>query len=401
MKILILHSELGVLCGGGENYTRNLFSEFVKRGHQVSAAFIADPNGKYSIPIPVGIEPIPIPGWWSRKFGQATISRTGGYIPSNSWLRTYWDRGQEALCWRTIRWHARRFQRRIEREFAHRWQEFDAVYVHSNRFLARSAAFFRPTVLFLPGPLPAECAPALRSVHAVCAHGDALVRIREYLGDFAIEIPIGVDCEVFMPGPSTIRATLGWTEQQLVLGYVGRLAWVKGVDLLATAFRDLSRTVSDVRLLIVGSGEEERKIRSILAKEVEQGLVHFESNVSHQRLAEWYRAMDLFVLPSRYENFANVILETLACGVPFLASDVGGNSILGKSGAGWLFQAGSNSSLSESLSSIIRNPSEMVARGAFGLSLVRKQYSWAATAERLEFIIESRLGVKKGTDVGR
>lgn len=394
MKILVLHSELGVLRGGGENYTRNLFSEFVKRGHQVSAAFIADSHGKYSLPLPAGIEPIPIPGWWSRKFGQATLSRVGEYIPSNSRLGTYWNRGQEALCWRTVRWHARRFQRRIERDFAHRWQEFDAVYVHSDPFLASKVASFRPTVLFLPGPVGAERESALRAVHAVCAHGDALARIREFLGDLAIELSIGVDRQVFKPGPTSVRAALGWTEEHLVLGYVGRLAYVKGVDLLATAFRDLSRTVSDVRLLIVGSGEEEKKIRSILKKEVDQGLVHFESNVSHQRLAEWYRAMDLFVLPSRYENFANVILETLACGVPFLASDVGGNRTFGKTGAGWLFETGSISSLCESLFNILQNPSEMIVRGTLGPSLIRDHYSWSASAEQLEIIIRSLLPEK-------
>lgn len=389
MNVLVLHSELGVLRGGGENYTRNLFSEFVKRGHQVSAAFIADPNGKYPLSLPAGIEPLPLPGYWSRKYGQAMLSGIGEYIPSNSCLKTCWNRGQEALCWRTVRWHARRFQRRIERDFAKRWQEFDAVYVHGDPFLAGNVSSFRPTVLFLPGPVTVECAPALRAVHAVCAHGDALARIREFLGDLAIELSIGVDSQVFMPGPTSIRGDLGWTEKHWVMGYVGRLANVKGVDLLAAAFRDLSQTVANARLLIVGSGEEETKIRSILAKELDQGLVHFQSNVSHQRLAEWYRAMDLFVLPSRYENFANVILETLACGVPFLASDVGGNRTFGETGAGWLFESGSVSALGESLANILRDPSEMVARGALGRSFVHDHYSWAASAERLECILGS------------
>jgi hypothetical protein len=44
MKILVLHSELGVLRGGGENFTRNVFVAFAERGHDVSAAFIADPG---------------------------------------------------------------------------------------------------------------------------------------------------------------------------------------------------------------------------------------------------------------------------------------------------------------------------------------------------------------------
>ncbi|MCA9423146.1 MAG: hypothetical protein KC592_19155, partial [Nitrospira sp.] len=147
MNILVLHSELGVLRGGGEYFTRNLFSEFRKRGHHVSVAFVADSQGSFANPMPAGIEPIPIPGWWSRKFGQEMLTKVGETFLGNSRLKSYWDRGQESVCWRTIRWHARRFQRRIEREFSSRWEEFDAVYVHGDPFLAKATAILRPTVL--------------------------------------------------------------------------------------------------------------------------------------------------------------------------------------------------------------------------------------------------------------
>ena len=52
MKILVLHAELGILRGGGENFTRNLFVEFSKRGHEVCAVFGADLKGSYPIPLP-------------------------------------------------------------------------------------------------------------------------------------------------------------------------------------------------------------------------------------------------------------------------------------------------------------------------------------------------------------
>ncbi len=45
MRVLVLHSELGVLRGGGENFTRNLFAAFGERGHHVSACFVADLAG--------------------------------------------------------------------------------------------------------------------------------------------------------------------------------------------------------------------------------------------------------------------------------------------------------------------------------------------------------------------
>jgi glycosyltransferase involved in cell wall biosynthesis len=119
-----------------------------------------------------------------------------------------------------------------------------------------------------------------------------------------------------------------------------------------------------------------------------------ESDVPHQRLADWYRAMNLFVMPSRYENFSNAILEALACGVPFLASDVGGNRILAKLVGGLLFQENSVHALAISLRQLCENSQELKAKSLFGAEYVRQNYTWAATAECLERIITSRLGIK-------
>jgi glycosyltransferase involved in cell wall biosynthesis len=293
-----------------------------------------------------------------------------------------------------MRWHARRFQQRIEREFACRWGDFDAVYVHGDVHLASRVAKHCLTLLRLPGPVTAECIPLLCAVHAVCANGDALTRIRAFLGADAIELPIGLDSQVFTPGSTSVRSTLGWTKQHRVVGYVGRLARLKGVDLLAAAFRELWRVAVNVRLLIIGRGEEEGNVRSILAKELARGIVHIEPDVSHEQLPQWYRAMDVLVMPSRYENFSNAILEAAACGVPSLASDVGGNRLLGQTGAGWLFKPGSVFSLSTCLGSVIANCGEIKTRGDAGCRYVQERYSWTASAEQLEWIIASRLGVK-------
>jgi glycosyltransferase involved in cell wall biosynthesis len=394
MKVLVLHSELGVLRGGGENFTKNLFTAFRNRGHHVSAAFVASMRGKLQFDLPAGIEPIPIRGWWSRQLGQAELLSIGSWIPLQSRLKPKWDRARVAICWRTHRWHERRFLRRIEQYFAERWAEFDAVYVHGSSMLASLASQYRPTVLRLPGPVSAELEPVLHKVHAVCANGDALVQIRKFLGDHATEIPIGIDSDVFTPGSTSVRRVLGWKETDYVFGYVGRLIRIKGVDLLATAFRELSRDIPESRLLLVGSGEEEKMIRCVLKNEFLRGMVHIESDVSHQRLAEWYRAMDLLVMPSRYENFSNAILEALACGVPFLASDVGGNRDLAQLGCGFLFEQESSRSLKTCLMEMTQKRDLVNYRGTFGAEYVRGHYSWAASAERLERILTSRLGVE-------
>jgi glycosyltransferase involved in cell wall biosynthesis len=394
MKLLVLQSELGVLRGGGENFTRNLLTAFAGRGHHVVAAFTADRKARYSIPMPTAIQPIPIPGWWSRNFGQATLASVRRRLPRQFAVVLQFERFQQGISWRAARAHDKRFQKRIEEEFASRWKDFDVVYVHSNVFLASKIACYRPTVLRLPGPCSAELMPVLSSVPVVCANGDALARIRTFLGEHAVELPIGVDTDRFRPEGDSVRKGLGWTNEDQVMGYVGRLTHLKGVDLLADAFRKISSHHGNAKLLIIGDGAEGSYIRKVLAREYANGKVHMEANVDHQELPSRYRTMDFLVMPSRYENFSNALLEAMACGIPFLASDTGGNRLLSITGAGRFFEPASVSSLVSGMRTMLEDKAETKARGDLAVGYARDSLSWAACAERLEEIIISRLKVK-------
>ncbi len=391
MKVLVLQSELGVLRGGGETFTRSLFTAFIARGHSVTAVFVANHKGYYPLPLPQGIIAIPMKGWWSRKFGEATLTSIGRRFSFNACLKAAWDRVHGAISCRTLRWYNRRFQARVEQAFARRWDEYDVVYVHGDPNLASVIADYRPTILRMPGPLGHEWGPLLRKIHVVCANGDALKQIRQFLSDDVVELGIGVDSNMFRPGETTLRQALGWEENHCIIGYVGRFTHLKGVDLLADSFRELVKTVPSARLLMVGSGEEEGALRSILAKELAEGIVHIELGVDHHKLASWYQAMDFLTMPSRYENFSNAILEAMACGIPFLASDIGGNRVFAEKGVGWLFQPGSIVSLTAQLFQVSTNRAERESRGQLGMSCVREQYSWAKSAECLEKIITTRL----------
>lgn len=393
MRVLVLHSELGTLRGGGENFTRNLFASFVDRGHHVRAAFAADLLGRYPFQLPPGIEPIPIRGLWSETLGQGVLSAVGRRLSSRQSLRSKWDYVQNALAWRTFRWNNGRFHRRVIRNMKTAVIDTDVVYVHCNPFLASEVAQIRPTVLRLPGPLTSESLPVLRSIHAVCANGDALKRIRTFLGERALELPVGLDQRLFNPGPASMRAALGWTVEHKVVGYVGRLSRIKGIDLLAQSFHELSEQVADARLLIIGGGEEEKNVKATLKSEIARGRVHMAGDVTHETLPEWYRAMDVLVMPSRYENYSNALLEGLACGVPFVASNVGGNQALHETGAGWLFEEGSASSLTATLARAIADAGERQARGARGRLHVGGSYNWQTTARRLEEIICTRCSI--------
>jgi glycosyltransferase involved in cell wall biosynthesis len=245
----------------------------------------------------------------------------------------------------------------------------------------------------LPGPVSSDLIPILRSIPAVCAHDDGLAHLRSQLSEKANELPLGLDTKLFSPGATSVRSILGWTDQHRVIGYVGRLHPIKGIDLLSTAFHVISRKSLNVRLLVVGSGEEEKNVRSELAGELSRGIAHIEPAMDQKQLPEWYRAMDLMVMPSRYETMSNAVLEGMACGIPFLASNVGGNRTLGETGAGWVFDSGSASSLTDRLREIVGDDSQLRHRGRVGFRYVQAYHSWATSAERLERIIAEHLGV--------
>jgi glycosyltransferase involved in cell wall biosynthesis len=383
------------------------FGPSQNEGMKFLPSLSADSSGHYPLKLPAKIRPLPLAGYWSRKLGQEALSKVAGRIPRGTRLRAYWDRLQEAVCWRTVQWHDRRFARRIEVEFFSRWNEFDAVYVHGNAELAERVARYRPTVLRLPGPVSSELAPLLKSVHVVCANGDALTQIREFLGEHATELPIGIDSDMFRPDLTSMRERLGWTEENWVVGYVGRLAYVKGVDLLADAFRKVRKTIPHARMLIVGAGEEEGKLRATLNTELMEGIVHMESDVAHELLADWYRAMDLFVMPSRYENYSNSVIEALACGVPCLLSDVGGNRRLVEMEAGWLFTKGSADSLASTLSTVAKRLHSTGKLKTFVGEKVRQCYRWEISADRLEYLLQScvegrqTVGLAQSSDCSR
>ena len=88
------------------------------------------------------------------------------------------------------------------------------------------------------------------------------------------------------------------------------------------------------------------------------------------------------------QNYSNAILEGLACGVPFVGSNVGGNRTLAATGAGWLFEAGSPTALAATLAEAMAGAgTQREARGQRGHLHVRSGCSWAASAQRSERII--------------
>jgi glycosyltransferase involved in cell wall biosynthesis len=99
---------------------------------------------------------------------------------------------------------------------------------------------------------------------------------------------------------------------------------VKGVDVLLEACRRLSVSIGPWRLHLVGEGSSKSKLERLADKLGIKSRVSFHGAIEHEHLPDWFRAADLLVLASRSEGVPNVLLEAAACGLPFVASNVGG-----------------------------------------------------------------------------
>jgi teichuronic acid biosynthesis glycosyltransferase TuaC len=134
----------------------------------------------------------------------------------------------------------------------------------------------------------------------------------------------GVDRSVFHPGdrPSA-RERLGLPADRPVLLWVGRMVPVKGLEVLLAALATPKLRELSPLVVLVGDGPLRTALESQAAGLGLTDLVRFVGSRSGAELPEWYRAADLTVLPSRSEGIPNVLLESLACGTGFVASDVG------------------------------------------------------------------------------
>jgi D-inositol-3-phosphate glycosyltransferase len=139
-------------------------------------------------------------------------------------------------------------------------------------------------------------------------------------------VPCGVNMDLFRPVERILaRQNLGLTDEKVLL-FVGRLDPLKGADRLLEAVSFL-KDFQGLRLMMIGGDESSRReIEKLQSRCAELGIsekVIFKGTVKQTDLPGYYSAADVCVVPSYYESFGLVALESLACGTPVVAADVG------------------------------------------------------------------------------
>ena len=167
--------------------------------------------------------------------------------------------------------------------------------------------------------------------------------------------------------------------------FMGRLDdQVKRVGLAIRCFAELARQFDDTDLLVCGTGPDEAALRK-LADELVPGRVRFAGWISDaSRKIAIYSACEALVLPSVREGFPTVVAESLACGTPVVAADVGGVRELVLHGeSGYLFAPGDTAQLSPLLASLLGDASRLADMRRAARALAERRVAEDVIANQL------------------
>jgi glycosyltransferase involved in cell wall biosynthesis len=208
-----------------------------------------------------------------------------------------------------------------------------------------------------------------------------------------VTIPSGLDSGSWSQvDRSSARKALGIAERDFVVLFTGRIAHVKGIDVLLDAVERLAPSTPDLKVLIIGplSGSFDSRDEHVdpyarEMMELSHGLpVRFLGFINNRDLEfrQYLAAADVFVLPSRVEPQGLVVLESLAMGTPVIGSATGGIPDMVSADVGYLFPPEDAESLAARIKEAHDHPQDLERMRKTARVRVESHFSWDSAADR-------------------
>lgn len=218
---------------------------------------------------------------------------------------------------------------------------------------------------------------------------DALVHWYAFPPKRTVIVYEGVSTEHFRPCLSTgqaLRTQLGIGSDEVLLICVARLAEEKGLEVLIHALSRVLRQGIRCKCLILGEGPLKEQLRSKVNR---LGLGNFVRFEGYQRdVRPYLQAGSAFVLTSLFEGLPVSVLEAMACGLPCIVTDVGGNAeIVNRDEVGVVIRPGSVEEAERAIIDLATHPSERAAMGAKAREVVRRSFDIDYRIEELRSVL--------------
>ena len=195
-------------------------------------------------------------------------------------------------------------------------------------------------------------------------------------------IPNGVDVQIFRPEGSSNR------NGPVRLLYVGRFTYQKGMDVFIQALSKLDPKIQ-FEVDLVGDGYARRLVERMAQEFGLLERLHFTGWLDRTEVPQRYQWADIFVLPSRDEGMANVILEAMASGLPVIATDVSGSKELVRHGkTGLLIPRENPVALAQAITDLAVDAEGRAHMGQAGRRLAEEHYGWRSIAESYFSLIQ-------------
>ncbi|MBA7530294.1 D-inositol-3-phosphate glycosyltransferase [subsurface metagenome] len=269
-------------------------------------------------------------------------------------------------------------------------QDYDILHVNRIGLIKMKTIRDTPIVIRFPGPPLLWQRKLIQRFDAVIASGDSVNFIKENIRNDVIDIPPGIDAEKFKPVNNSIRNEYLIGDADKILLFVGRFVPLKNLPFLIESFKEVIKQTEDVKLMLVGEGALEKRIKKLIENYKLQKSVIFTGKVDNKELAKYYSAADIFVLSSFYESFSFVTIEAMSCQLPIVATNVGYLPKLIKPGEnGFLIESGNVQQFKDAIITLLDDESLAKEMGKRNRIKVQEKYDWVQSAKKLKGVYES------------
>jgi glycosyltransferase involved in cell wall biosynthesis len=189
-----------------------------------------------------------------------------------------------------------------------------------------------------------------------------------------------------VPLKGAFRQKYGFSEQEKIVLFLGRISWIKGLELLVNSLADILKEESEIRLVIAGPDDGFlATLNGLIRKLGILEKVFFTGPLYGQSKLEAYVDANVYVLPSVYEAFGITVLEACSCGLPVVVTDRCGVAefVNGQMG---LVSPYDEKRLGETILRLLKDEEMRKQFSTQCASIVREKFTWSKIADKLQEI---------------